>query len=80
MLLSIGSIRRSWPSGSASVRMTLDAYSHVVPTMQREVAGQVGKRLYASEPKSLAGLARGQSSPGRRAGFSLLFLISKKTS
>ena len=29
--------------------MTLDVYSHVVPTMQREVAGQVGSLLYSSE-------------------------------
>ena len=35
--------------GHASVRMTLDVYSHVVPTMQREVAGQVGSLLYDSQ-------------------------------
>lgn len=35
--------------GHSSVRMTLDVYSHVVPTMQREVAGQVGRLLYSSE-------------------------------
>lgn len=37
--------------GHSSLRMTLDVYSHVVPTMQREVAGQVGSLLYSSEPK-----------------------------
>lgn len=32
--------------GHASVKMTLDVYSHVVPAMQSEVAGQVGQLLY----------------------------------
>ena len=33
--------------GHASVRMTLDVYSQVIPTMQREVAGEVGSLLYS---------------------------------
>lgn len=35
--------------GHASVRMTLDVYSHVVPTMQRGVAEQLDSMLYGGD-------------------------------
>ena len=35
--------------GHASVKMTLDVYSHVVPSMQSEVADQVSNLLYRSK-------------------------------
>lgn len=36
-------------SGHASVRMTLDVYSHVVPAMQCDVGSKLGKLLYGDE-------------------------------
>ena len=36
-------------AGHASVRMTLDVYSHVVPTMQRDVGSKLGGLLYGEE-------------------------------
>lgn len=38
-------------SGHASVRMTLDVYSHVVPAMPWDVGSKLGKLLYGDEPE-----------------------------
>lgn len=40
--------------GHTNISITLDTYSHVLPSMQQEAAGRIDAALFGSDPKAAA--------------------------